>query len=95
MRKRLARWSRLLGSLCLALVLLSGSALAERPVIRVGYVDDPYLMTQNADGTYKGVLYNFLEMVAAYAGVEMVYVQGAFQRTTPGLPKVKSTCCPA
>ena len=76
MRKRLARWGRLLCSLCLALVLLSGSALAERPVVRVGYVDDPYLMTQNADGTYKGVLYNFLEMVAAYAGVEVVYVQG-------------------
>ena len=76
MRKRLARWGRLLCSLCLALVLLSGSALAERPVVRVGYVDDSYLMTQNADGTYKGVLYNFLEMVAAYAGVEMVYVQG-------------------
>ena len=67
---------RVVALVLVCLVLLSGSALAERPVVRVGYIDDPYLCTQHEDGTYSGVLYEFMQMVGAYAGVRMEYVQG-------------------
>ena len=67
---------RLMALVLLCLLVWSGSALAERPIVRVGYIDDPYLLTQHEDGTYHGVMYEFLHMVGAYAGVQMEYVRG-------------------
>ncbi len=63
-------------TLVLCLVLLTGSVLAEKRVVRVGYIDNPYFLTQHEDGTYSGVLFDFMEMVGAYAGVQMEYVRG-------------------
>ena len=44
----------------LCLVLLTGSVLAEKRVVRVGYIDNPYFLTQHEDGTYSGVLFDFM-----------------------------------
>lgn len=56
-----------------------GRACAEEQdlqTIRVGYRDMPNLLTRNEDGEYSGILYDFMETIAAYAGVNIVYVPG-------------------
>lgn len=79
--KKRKKWGAALLMLAVLFAVLSpwGQACAEEQdlqTIRVGYRDMPNLLTKDENGEYSGILYDFMETVAAYAGVNIVYVEG-------------------
>ncbi len=62
--------------LALSLIPCPAVATGRRDVVRVGYVEAPEYLTRDTDGQYSGVVYDYLETLAVYAGLQLEYVSG-------------------
>ena len=69
---------RLAAVLCAALFVAAGTAEAQRPVLRVG-IDyaGPDAGMIDATGIYHSIDTDYMQVLASYAGMDAVFVQGA------------------
>lgn len=70
--------SRLAAVLCAALFVAAGTAEAQRPVLRVG-IDyaEPDAGMIDATGIYHSIDTDYMQVLASYAGMDAVFVQGS------------------
>ena len=69
------RWGM---AVCFVLLMLWGTTAAARPVLRVGieYVHPGYVV-QDSDGYYHGMDTDYMQALAAYAGMDCEFIQGS------------------
>ncbi len=68
---------RLLGVFAVFVLLLALASPAQAETIRVAYIPADGYIKQDADGKMEGAVYEYMEMLAGYAGVQFEYIPGA------------------
>lgn len=67
---------RLSGVAAVLLLLFVLASPAQAETIRVAYIPADGYITKEADGTMEGAVYEYMEMLAGYAGVQFEYIPG-------------------